>query len=91
MKLKLSNAVDLYHQELSSVQMKSNASIESYMRQLNAFINYLKDNNIEIVNNITKDAVDDYLYRYSMRHEPASTNQAIATFCLLYTSPSPRD
>ena len=84
MKLKLSNAVDLYHQELSSVQMKSNASIESYMRQLNAFINYLKDNNVEIVNDITKDAVDDYLYRYSMNHEPASTNQAIATLKSFY-------
>ena len=84
MKLKLTNALELYHQEISSVQMKSNASVESYMSQLTAFAHYCASLNIEFVNQITIETVEEYLYDYDTNHEPASTNQCIATLKSFY-------
>lgn len=84
MKLSLINTIELFRQDLTSVQMKSYASVRSYMNQLNTFKNYLNDMGIQFVSGVSKQILEDYIYHFSLEHEPASTNQAIASLKSYY-------
>lgn len=84
MRLSLINTIELFRQDLASVQMKSYASVRSYMNQLNTFKNYLNDMGIQFVSVVSKQILEDYIYQFSLEHEPASTNLAIASLKSYY-------
>ena len=84
MKLKIEQGIALYLEQITSVDNRSMATLDSYGTQLNQLKTWLNQKNIDYVNDITIDDLFDFIYGYDHDHAPSSTNHMITVIRSFY-------
>ena len=83
-KLSIEQGISLYLEQITSVDNRSLATLQSYQTQLEQLKTWLNQKDIDYVNDITIDDLFDFIYGYDHDHAASSTNHMITVIRQFY-------